>query len=60
MGIFKSLVKATVAVAVTPVAIAVDLVKLPATADSNKHPFQHTKEMAKAAADNLKNAVDPD
>lgn len=58
--ILSSITKAAVAVAVTPLAVVADVVKLPATADSNKHPFQHTKEMMGAAADNIKNAVDPE
>lgn len=61
-GILENLVKATVAVAVTPIAIAVDTVMLiPDSEDSSKPtPFSRTGKLLSSAGKNLESAVDPD
>ena len=59
MGIFKSLIKASAAVVLTPVGMAVDVVRLPVSAERGEaHPFGYTERLLKAAAGNVKNAAD--
>lgn len=57
----SNLAKAAVSVALTPVAFAVDIAKLPASAlDPHKHPFEETKGMLSNAGDCVKEAVKPE
>ena len=60
-GILSNLTKAAVAVALMPVAIAVDIVTLPASAErGDDHPFQRTGDLLNAAGKNISKAVDDD
>jgi hypothetical protein len=55
---FDKLLKAAVAVTLSPVAVAVDIVRLPFTAEDPKgKPFGCTETLLKSAADNVKDAV---
>lgn len=57
---FTNLLKAAVAVVVTPVALVADIVTLPASAeDLHRGPFDRTASMLKTAADNVNKAVNP-
>ena len=59
-GMIESLAKAAVATVATPVALAVDIVKIPVTAgELNKGPFDNTSAMLKAVGDNVSDAVKP-
>ena len=55
---FGKLLKAAVAVAVSPVALAVDIITIPASADKiGVGPFDRTAGLLKAAGKNVKDAV---
>ena len=55
---FGNLLKAVVAVAAAPVALVVDFVTLPASADNpTRSAFDRTAAMLDAAGDNIKKAV---
>jgi len=64
MGLFDALTnvtKAVVAVAVSPMALAVDIVTLPASADDfNKGPFDRTGKLLSTAGECISKAVEPD
>ena len=56
-----NLTKAVVSVAAAPVAVVVDVVKLPATAlDPKRDPFENTGDLLKNAGECFKRAVEPD
>ena len=55
-GILTSLTKAVVAVALTPVAIAVDIVTLPFDADGGD-AFSRTEAMLEAVGDNISDTL---
>jgi hypothetical protein len=55
---FGSLIKATVGVVLTPVALAVDIVKLPASSYDGKSAFEHTEKMLESVGDNISKALD--
>jgi hypothetical protein len=56
-----NLTKAVVSVAVAPVAVIVDVVKLPETAtDPRRGPFDTTGSVLKNAGECFKKAVEPD
>lgn len=58
-GVLTNLAKAAVAVAATPVALAADIVTLPASASSiHGGPFDRTASMLTAAGECVKEAVD--
>jgi hypothetical protein len=60
-GILGNLTKAAVAMALTPVALVVDLVTLPASANrGDDHPFGRTGELLNAAGKNVSKAIDSD
>ncbi|EYC51708.1 hypothetical protein AZ34_11905 [Hylemonella gracilis str. Niagara R] len=59
-GLLENLTKAAVAVAVTPVAAAVDVLAIPADAYDGKDMFSRTGAMLRAAGENLSEAVKPD
>lgn len=59
-GMLEGLAKATVAVALTPVAVVADVVTLPASADDPRRgPFDRTANMLETAGDNIKEALQP-
>jgi hypothetical protein len=53
----KKLLKAAVAVTVSPVALAVDILTLPESADSGRHPFSRTGKLLGRAGKNVSGAV---
>jgi hypothetical protein len=53
------LVKAAVAVTLSPVAVVVDVVTLPESADSGRHPFSRTADLLHSAGKNVTDAVKP-
>lgn len=56
---FGKLLKATVAVALTPVAVVTDVFRLPFTAEKhNGRPFECTEYLFNSAAENVKSAID--
>ncbi|MFA5897814.1 MAG: hypothetical protein WC829_01745 [Hyphomicrobium sp.] len=56
-----NLLKAAVAVAVTPVALVVDFVTLPASADDpSRGPFDRTAKMLEAVGENVTEAIAKD
>ena len=57
---FSNLLKATLSVAASPIALAVDLVTLPESAYDDTDPFKHTKEMLDNAGECFKTAVSKD
>jgi len=60
-GIITNLTKAAVAVALSPVAVAVDIVRLPITAEEGAdHPFQATGSLFNSAAKSVNKAIDGD
>jgi len=60
-GMLEKLTKATVAVALSPVALAVDIVTLPVSAENGEpHPFGRTEKLLDSAGDNIKKAVSSD
>lgn len=54
---FLKLVKAAVAVTLSPVAAVVDVVTLPESADSGRHPFSRTASLLNSAGKNVTSAV---
>lgn len=55
---FSNLFKAAVATALTPVAVVVDIVKLPVTADDHRRsPFEETNKMLESVGDNISKAL---
>lgn len=56
-SMLTNLTKAAVAVVATPVAVAVDVVKLPVTAFENKDPFEHTRKKIDQASDAFDRSV---
>lgn len=57
-SLLSNIAKATVAVAVAPVALAVDIVTLPASADDfNRGAFDRTEKMLDAAGKAITDAV---
>ena len=61
LGMLGNLAKAATAVALSPVALAVDIVTLPASADSqSRGPFDRTAGLLNAAGDAVSKAVKPD
>lgn len=59
-GMLENLTKAAIAVAVTPVALVVDVVTLPASAEPGREPFERTGNLLKSAGENISKAVDSD
>lgn len=59
-GMLTNLTKAALAVAVSPVALAVDIVTLPASAGSNNGPFDRTTAVLGAAGDAVTKAIKPE
>lgn len=57
-SMLSNIAKATVAVVVSPVALAVDIVTLPASScDFNRGPFDRTEKMLDAAGKAISDAV---
>lgn len=54
---FGNLLKAAVATVLTPVAVVIDIVKLPVTAEVGRDPFEQTEGMMKSVGDNIKKAL---
>jgi hypothetical protein len=54
---FKKLMKAAVAVTLSPVALVADIVTLPASADSGRSPFSRTGKLLDSAGKNVSDAV---
>ncbi len=52
------LFKATVAVAVTPIAAVIDIVTLPSSAYENKHPFENTLGFIGMAKDQIVKSIE--
>lgn len=59
-SMLTNLTKAAVATALTPVAVAVDIVKLPSTAYNNEPAFGETEKMLKTAGECVEKAVEPE
>jgi hypothetical protein len=59
-GIFTNLTKAALNVAVTPLAVAKDIVSLPVTAYEDKNPFESTSKVLDNVSKSLNKALDPD
>lgn len=60
-GMLEKLTKATVAFALSPVALAVDIVTLPASAyRGDSHPFGRTEKLLDSAGENIKKSISPD
>lgn len=56
---FGSLLKAAVGVVITPVAVVVDIVRLPVTADDHrKETFGATSSVLDSVVKNVKDAID--
>ena len=55
---FGSLIKSVIAVAVTPVTLAVDVLAIPFDAEYKGELFSRTTEKLEQAADNLNDALD--
>lgn len=59
-GLLGSLAKAAVGVVVAPVALAVDIVTLPASASElHRGPFDRTAKVLDSIGENIKDAVEP-
>lgn len=56
---FTNLLKATVSVALTPVAFVADVFTLPASADNNTPAFEKTGQLLKNAGDCVNEALKP-
>ena len=57
-GILQNLTKAVVEVALTPVALVVDVVTLPASAErGDDHPFGRTAKLLNSAGKNIEKSV---
>ena len=59
-SMIRNLTRATISVAVTPIAVVVDVLTLPASAEYNKPPFGLTEALLKNAGKCVKEAVTPD
>lgn len=59
-NMLTNLTKAAVATALTPVAVAVDVVKLPSTALNNEPAFGATAKMLETAGECVEKAVKPE
>jgi len=58
-GLIGNLAKAAVAVALTPVALAVDIVTIPASAERGEdHPFQRTGNLLNSVGDSVKKSLE--
>lgn len=58
---FGNLIKAAVAVTLTPVAVVADVVRLPVTSEKpNGKAFECTEFLLDSAADNVKKAISDD
>ena len=57
-GILTSLTKAVVAVALTPVAVAVDIVTLPFDQQDSGDAFSRTEAMLESVGDNISDALE--
>lgn len=56
---FGNLFKAAVGVVLTPVAVAVDIVKIPVTSDDHRRSaFEQTEKMLESVGDNISKALD--
>lgn len=58
-GIFENMTKAALNIATTPVALVVDIVKLPVTAVVDDNPFKNTTKRLSDANTCLNRALDP-
>lgn len=58
-GMLESLTKAAIAVAVTPVTLAVDAVMIPIDATEDGEVFQRTQSALNSTAKNFNDAVKP-
>lgn len=58
--LFTNLTKAAVGVALTPVALAKDVVMLPARACDLEHPFKSTKAMLNNVSECVDEAIKPE
>lgn len=56
-SLLTNLTKAVVAVAVSPVALVVDVVKLPVTAFDDKSPFENTEKVLSLAGKSVIKAI---
>jgi hypothetical protein len=56
--LLSNLTKAAVNVAISPVALAVDLVTLPLSAENGDDAFERTSDRLAAAGKNIKKALD--
>jgi hypothetical protein len=56
-GMLESLTKSIVATALTPVALAVDIVTLPMSATDGDKPFSNTESLIDSAKDNFNKAI---
>jgi hypothetical protein len=56
-GMLTNLSKAIVSVAIAPVALVVDIVTLPASAENNSGPFDRTTKLLDNAGECIKEAV---
>lgn len=55
---FGNLLKAAVGVVLTPVALAVDIVKIPVTSDDHRRSaFEQTESMLESVGDNISKAL---
>lgn len=59
-GLIESLTKATIATALLPVGVAVDIVSLPASAENGRPAFDVSGALLGALASNVSNAVEPE
>jgi len=57
--LLTNLTKAAVGVAIAPVAVVVDLAKLPSDAFDNRNAFGRTGEILKTVGKNVKEAIEP-
>lgn len=59
-GMLENLAKAAIATAAAPIAAAVDVVTLPASAHEGKDAFHRTEAMLGAVGRNITQAITPD
>lgn len=55
---FSNLFKATLGTVLSPVALVVDIVQLPATAYDSKEPFGNTSKMLKQVGKNISKSLE--
>jgi hypothetical protein len=60
LSCLANVVKASFAVAASPVALIADLATLPASAEYDRHPFERTGKMLGAAGRCMSEAVKPE